>query len=70
MGVAEIVPQIPVPKASYAAGRPLGLPVNVTVSASHRSNTRSAKVATIVALSHAAAHKKPAGGSGIDGGAS
>jgi len=70
VGVAEIVPQIPAPEASYAAGRPLGLPVNIAVSVSYRSNSRCAKAATTVVWSHAAAHKKPAAGSGTDGSAS
>jgi MoaA/NifB/PqqE/SkfB family radical SAM enzyme len=40
MGLTKVVPRIPVMRASYAAGRPLGLPVNITVSVSYRCNSR------------------------------
>jgi MoaA/NifB/PqqE/SkfB family radical SAM enzyme len=40
MGLAKVVPEIPVLKASYATGRVLRLPVNITVSVSYRCNSR------------------------------
>lgn len=40
MGLAKVLPQIPVLKASYATGRVIGLPVNITVSCSYRCNSR------------------------------
>jgi MoaA/NifB/PqqE/SkfB family radical SAM enzyme len=40
MGMAEVIPRIPVLKASYATGRVLALPVNITVSVSYRCNSR------------------------------
>jgi MoaA/NifB/PqqE/SkfB family radical SAM enzyme len=40
MSLAKVLPQIPALKASYATGRMLGLPVNITVSVSYRCNSR------------------------------
>src|SRR5215468_5012385 len=40
MGLAKVLPEIPALKASYATGRTLGLPVNITVSVSYRCNSR------------------------------
>src|SRR6266498_2529313 len=40
MGLTKVIPQIPVLKASYATGRVLKLPVNITVSVSYRCNSR------------------------------
>jgi MoaA/NifB/PqqE/SkfB family radical SAM enzyme len=40
MGLTKVAPRIPVMRASYATGRPLGLPVNITVSVSYRCNSR------------------------------
>jgi MoaA/NifB/PqqE/SkfB family radical SAM enzyme len=40
MGLAKVLPEIPVLKASYATGRTLSLPVNITVSVSYRCNSR------------------------------
>lgn len=40
MGVAEIIPDIALLKASYITGRPLMLPINITVSVSYRCNSR------------------------------
>lgn len=40
MGLTEIIPDIALLKASYASGRPLMLPVNITVSVSYRCNSR------------------------------
>jgi MoaA/NifB/PqqE/SkfB family radical SAM enzyme len=40
MGVSEIIPDIALLKASYITGRPLMLPVNITVSTSYRCNSR------------------------------
>jgi MoaA/NifB/PqqE/SkfB family radical SAM enzyme len=40
MGIAKVLPQIPALKASYATGRVLHLPVNITVSVSYRCNSR------------------------------
>jgi len=40
MGLTKVLPEIPTLKASYATGRVLGLPVNITVSVSYRCNPR------------------------------
>jgi MoaA/NifB/PqqE/SkfB family radical SAM enzyme len=40
MSSARVLPKIPVLKASYATGRVLGLPANITVSVSYRCNSR------------------------------
>lgn len=40
MGMRKVLTQIPVLKASYFTGRPLMLPVNITVSTSYRCNSR------------------------------
>jgi MoaA/NifB/PqqE/SkfB family radical SAM enzyme len=40
MGMTKVLPEIPVLKASYATGRMLRLPVNITVSVSYRCNSR------------------------------
>ncbi|HUY48244.1 MAG TPA: radical SAM protein [Streptosporangiaceae bacterium] len=40
MGLTKVLPEIPVLKASYATGRSMGLPVNITVSVSYRCNSR------------------------------
>jgi len=40
MGMREVVTKIPVLQASYITGRPLMLPVNITVSVSYRCNSR------------------------------
>jgi MoaA/NifB/PqqE/SkfB family radical SAM enzyme len=40
MGMAKVLPEIPVLKASYATGRMIRLPVNITVSVSYRCNSR------------------------------
>jgi MoaA/NifB/PqqE/SkfB family radical SAM enzyme len=40
MSLAKVLPEIPVARASYASGRPLRLPVNITVSVSYRCNSR------------------------------
>jgi MoaA/NifB/PqqE/SkfB family radical SAM enzyme len=40
MGMTQIIPKIPVLKASYVTGRVLTLPVNITVSVSYRCNSR------------------------------
>jgi MoaA/NifB/PqqE/SkfB family radical SAM enzyme len=40
MGLTKVLPDIPILKASHAAGRVLGLPVNITVSVSYRCNSR------------------------------
>jgi MoaA/NifB/PqqE/SkfB family radical SAM enzyme len=40
MGLTAVLPEIPVMKASYATGRVLRLPVNITVSVSYRCNSR------------------------------
>ncbi len=40
MGLTTVLPDIPVLKASYATGRTMGLPVNITVSVSYRCNSR------------------------------
>jgi MoaA/NifB/PqqE/SkfB family radical SAM enzyme len=40
MGVTSVLPQIPALKATYATGRILKLPVNITVSVSYRCNSR------------------------------
>jgi MoaA/NifB/PqqE/SkfB family radical SAM enzyme len=38
--LTTVLPDIPVLKASYATGRTMGLPVNITVSVSYRCNSR------------------------------
>jgi MoaA/NifB/PqqE/SkfB family radical SAM enzyme len=40
MGLTQVIPKIPVLKASYLTGRPMMLPVNITVSVSYRCNSR------------------------------
>jgi MoaA/NifB/PqqE/SkfB family radical SAM enzyme len=40
MSLTKVLPEIPVLKASYATGRPIRLPVNITVSVSYRCNSR------------------------------
>src|SRR5436190_9500919 len=40
MGMAKVLPEIPVLKASYATGHMIRLPVNITVSVSYRCNSR------------------------------
>src|SRR5438105_1802420 len=40
MGMTKVLPQIPALKATYATGRILKLPVNITVSVSYRCNSR------------------------------
>ncbi len=40
MGMQKVLPQIPVLQASYVTGKPLALPVNITVSVSYRCNSR------------------------------
>lgn len=40
MGMTQVIPKIPVLKASYVAGRVLTLPINITVSVSYRCNSR------------------------------
>jgi MoaA/NifB/PqqE/SkfB family radical SAM enzyme len=40
MSLTKVIPEIPALKASYATGRPLRLPVNITVSVSYRCNSR------------------------------
>jgi len=40
VGLTTVLPEIPVLKASYATGRPMGLPANITVSVSYRCNSR------------------------------
>src|SRR5437660_547826 len=40
MGMMQVIPQIPVLKASYVTGRVLTLPANITVSVSYRCNSR------------------------------
>jgi MoaA/NifB/PqqE/SkfB family radical SAM enzyme len=40
MGLAKVLPEIPVLKASYATGHMIRLPVNITVSVSYRCNSR------------------------------
>jgi MoaA/NifB/PqqE/SkfB family radical SAM enzyme len=40
MGMTQVIPQIPLLKASYVTGRVLTLPVNITVSVSYRCNSR------------------------------
>jgi MoaA/NifB/PqqE/SkfB family radical SAM enzyme len=40
MGMRDVVTKIPVLQASYIIGRPLTLPVNITVSVSYRCNSR------------------------------
>jgi MoaA/NifB/PqqE/SkfB family radical SAM enzyme len=40
MSMREVVAKIPALKASYLTGRPISLPVNITVSVSYRCNSR------------------------------
>lgn len=40
MGMTQVIPRIPLLKASYVTGRVLTLPVNITVSVSYRCNSR------------------------------
>ena len=40
MGMAQVIPKIPVLKASYVTGRIMSLPINITVSTSYRCNSR------------------------------
>ncbi len=40
MGMMQVIPKIPMLKASYVTGRVLTLPVNITVSVSYRCNSR------------------------------
>jgi MoaA/NifB/PqqE/SkfB family radical SAM enzyme len=40
VSLLKVVPEIPVARASYATGRVLRLPVNITVSGSYRCNSR------------------------------
>ena len=40
MGMTKILPEIPALKATYATGRVMSLPVNITVSVSYRCNSR------------------------------
>ncbi len=40
MGMQKVLTQIPVLQASYVLGKPLALPVNITVSVSYRCNSR------------------------------
>lgn len=40
MGMQKVLKQIPVLQASYVTGRPMTLPVNITVSVSYRCNSR------------------------------
>ena len=40
MSLTKVLPEIPLLKASYATGRVLRLPVNITVSVSYRCNSR------------------------------
>src|SRR2546430_587609 len=40
MGMAKVLPEIPVLKASHATGHMIRLPVNITVSVSYRCNSR------------------------------
>ena len=40
MSLTKVLPEIPAMKASYATGRMLRLPVNITVSVSYRCNSR------------------------------
>jgi len=40
VGMTQVLPKIPVLKASYVTGRVLMLPVNITVSVSYRCNSR------------------------------
>jgi MoaA/NifB/PqqE/SkfB family radical SAM enzyme len=40
VGLTKVLPQIAAAKASYATGRAIGLPVNITVSVSYRCNSR------------------------------
>jgi len=40
VGMAQVIPKIPVLKASYVTGRVMTLPINITVSVSYRCNSR------------------------------
>ena len=40
MSLIKVLPEIPIARASYASGRVLRLPVNITVSGSYRCNSR------------------------------
>lgn len=40
MGMRKVLTQIPVLQASYVTGKPMALPVNITVSVSYRCNSR------------------------------
>jgi MoaA/NifB/PqqE/SkfB family radical SAM enzyme len=40
MTLTKVLPEVPVMKASYATGRAIRLPVNITVSVSYRCNSR------------------------------
>jgi MoaA/NifB/PqqE/SkfB family radical SAM enzyme len=40
VGLTKVLPEVPLLKASYATGRMLRLPVNITVSVSYRCNSR------------------------------
>jgi MoaA/NifB/PqqE/SkfB family radical SAM enzyme len=40
MGMRKVLTKIPVLQASYVSGRPLTLPVNITISVSYRCNSR------------------------------
>ena len=40
MGMAQVIPKIPVLKAGYVTGRVFSLPINITVSVSYRCNSR------------------------------
>ena len=40
MGMAKVLPEIPMLRASYATGHMIRLPVNITVSVSYRCNSR------------------------------
>jgi MoaA/NifB/PqqE/SkfB family radical SAM enzyme len=40
MGLTKVLPAIPALKASYVTGRPITLPVNITVSVSYKCNSR------------------------------
>jgi MoaA/NifB/PqqE/SkfB family radical SAM enzyme len=40
VGMAQVIPKIPVLKAGYVTGRVFSLPINITVSVSYRCNSR------------------------------
>ena len=40
MGMRKVLTQIPALQASYVTGKPMALPVNITVSVSYRCNSR------------------------------